>query len=57
MEEDPVVSETLRRMPQEERDLRLWRLKRALDLSMKKKILPRELWTTDEEVGIVMPRE
>ena len=50
MEEDPVVAEALRRLPQEEKELRLWRLKRALDLSMKKNILPKEQWTSEEEV-------
>lgn len=50
IEEDPVVAEALRRLPQEERDLRLWRLKRALDLSMKKNILPKDQWTSEEEV-------
>ena len=50
MEEDPAVAEAIRRLPQEEQDLRLWRLKRALDLSMKKSILPKEQWTADEEV-------
>ena len=50
VEEDPVVAEALRRLPQEEQDLRLWRLKRALDLSLKKMILPRDQWTTEEEV-------
>ncbi|CAI8037707.1 Cytochrome b-c1 complex subunit 7 [Geodia barretti] len=49
MEEDPAVAEAIRRLPQEEQDLRLWRLKRALDLSMKKSILPKEQWTADEE--------
>ena len=51
MEEDPVVKEAVRRLPQEEQDLRLFRLKRALDLSVKKSLLPREQWTTPEEVS------
>lgn len=50
MEDDPIVAEALRRLPQEEKDLRLWRIKRAIDLSMKKNILPREQWTSDVEV-------
>ena len=53
MDEDPVVSEALRRLPREEVDLRLWRLKRALDLSMKKNILPKEQWTSEEEVASI----
>ena len=52
MEDDPVVSEAIRRLPQEERDLRLFRLKRALDLSLKKALLPKDQWTSDEEVSI-----
>ena len=51
IEEDPVVKEAIRRLPQEEQDLRLFRLKRALDLSVKKPLLPREQWTTPEEVS------
>ena len=54
MEENPVVAEALRRLPQEEMDLRLWRLKRALDLSMKKSILPRDQWTSTEEVSRII---
>ena len=50
MEEDPVVSEAIRRLPQDEQDLRLFRLKRALDLSLKKALLPKDQWTSDEEV-------
>lgn len=50
MEEEAEVAEAIRRLPQGEKDLRLWRLKRALDLSMKKNILPKEQWTTEEEV-------
>ena len=52
MEEDPVVSEAVRRLPQEEQDLRLFRLKRALDLSLKKALLPKDQWTSDEEVDM-----
>ena len=51
MEEDPVVKEAIRRLPPEEQDLRLFRLKRALDLSLKKSVLPREQWTSVEEVS------
>ena len=50
-EEDiPEMAEALRRIPEEERDLRLFRIKRALDLSMKHQLLPREEWTKPEEV-------
>ena len=52
MEEDPDVSEAIRRLPEEEQYQRLFRLKRALDLSMKKTILPQEQWTKPEEVSL-----
>ena len=55
MEDDPAVAEAIRRLPEEENDLRLWRLKRALDLSMKKSILPKEQWTSEKEV-LVSPK-
>ena len=51
MEEDPDVSEAIRRLPEEEQYQRLFRLKRALDLSMKKAVLPQEQWTKPEEVS------
>lgn len=51
MEEDPDVTEALRRLPREEKDARYKRLKTALDLSMKHRILPRDQWTKPEEVG------
>jgi|TARA_B110000977_G_scaffold193235_1_gene267904 ubiquinol-cytochrome c reductase subunit 7 len=37
------VAEALRRLPQEERDLRMQRLKRAMDLSMKHVYLDKEM--------------
>ncbi|XP_062520548.1 cytochrome b-c1 complex subunit 7-like [Corticium candelabrum] len=50
MEEYPGVREALRRLPQEELDKRNYRMARALDLSMKHRILPESEWTnTDEE--------
>lgn len=50
MEEDPDVAEAVRRLPRSEKDARYFRLKRALDASMKHRILPREQWTRPEEV-------
>lgn len=54
IEEDPVVAEALRRLPQEEQDLRMFRLKRAIDLSLKHAILPKDQWTSDQEVNQCM---
>ena len=50
-EEDmPELVEAVRRLPEEEQNLRIFRMKRALDLSMKHQILPKEEWTKPEEV-------
>ena len=49
MEDRPEVQEAIRRLPEEEQYERLFRLKRALDLSMKKAILPLDQWTTPEQ--------
>lgn len=40
---DLDVNEALRRLPQEEQDLRLQRLKRAVDCSLKKQYLPKDV--------------
>lgn len=50
MEERPEVEEAIRRLPEEEQYERLFRIKRALDLSMKKAVLPHDQWTTPEQV-------
>ena len=42
--------EAIKRLPSEEFNLRQFRVKRALDLSMKHQILPKDQWTTKEEV-------
>eukprot|EP01147_Barroeca_monosierra_P009130 gene9130-1429_t len=47
-EEIPGVKEALSRLPQAEQDERYFRLKRAMQLSMQHKYLPKEQWTTDE---------
>ena len=50
MDDHPDVVEAIKRLPQEEQDLRLFRLKRAYDLTMKHIILPEDQWTKPEEV-------
>ncbi|KAM6899706.1 cytochrome b-c1 complex subunit 7 [Xenentodon cancila] len=47
--EDPDVKEALRRLPESIYNDRMFRIKRALDLSMKQQILPKEQWTKFEE--------
>lgn len=47
----PDVVEAIRRLPEEEKNLRNYRIKRALDLSLKHQILPKEQWTKPEEVS------
>ncbi|XP_028400528.1 cytochrome b-c1 complex subunit 7-like [Dendronephthya gigantea] len=48
-EDTPELTEAVRRLPEEEQNLRLFRIKRALDLSMKHQLLPKEEWTKPEE--------
>lgn len=48
--EDTDVKEALRRLPEGQYNERVFRIKRALDLSMKQQILPKEMWTKFEEV-------
>ncbi|XP_037651150.1 cytochrome b-c1 complex subunit 7 [Sebastes umbrosus] len=47
--EDSDVKEALRRLPEHQYNDRMFRVKRALDLSMKQQILPKEQWTKYEE--------
>ncbi|XP_029976567.1 cytochrome b-c1 complex subunit 7 [Salarias fasciatus] len=47
--EDSDVKEALRRIPEGVYNDRMFRIKRALDLSMKQQILPKEQWTKYEE--------
>uniref|UniRef100_A0A674A4G1 Cytochrome b-c1 complex subunit 7 n=1 Tax=Salmo trutta TaxID=8032 RepID=A0A674A4G1_SALTR len=47
--EDGDVKEALRRLPEKVYNDRMFRLKRALDLSMKQAVLPKEQWTQYEE--------
>ncbi|XP_063041280.1 cytochrome b-c1 complex subunit 7 [Engraulis encrasicolus] len=47
--EDSDVKEALRRLPENLFNDRMFRIKRALDLSMKQTVLPKEMWTKYEE--------
>uniref|UniRef100_A0A2K6UY04 Cytochrome b-c1 complex subunit 7 n=1 Tax=Saimiri boliviensis boliviensis TaxID=39432 RepID=A0A2K6UY04_SAIBB len=47
--EDEDVKEAIRRLPENVYNDRMFRIKRALDLSMKHQILPKEQWTKYEE--------
>lgn len=47
--EDQDVKEALRRLPQEIKDQRNFRIIRAMQLDCNKRILPKEEWTTYEE--------
>ena len=48
-EETPVVQEALRRLPQELSDARVFRLKRAMQLSLMHQELPKAEWTQEAE--------
>ena len=41
-------------MPADEQYERLFRMKRALDLSLKHSLLPKDQWTKPEEVSLVI---
>ncbi|XP_067356965.1 cytochrome b-c1 complex subunit 7 [Channa argus] len=47
--EDSEVKEALRRLPEKVYNDRMFRIKRALDLSMRQQILPKDQWTKYEE--------
>ncbi|AWP21658.1 Cytochrome b-c1 complex subunit 7 isoform 2 [Scophthalmus maximus] len=54
--EDSDVKEALRRLPEKEYNDRIFRIKRALDLSMKMQILPKDQWTKyEEDVSYLSP--
>ncbi|MEQ2244533.1 Transcription termination factor 3, mitochondrial, partial [Ilyodon furcidens] len=54
--EDADVKEALRRLPENVSNDRTFRIKRALDLSMKQQILPKDQWTKyEEEVNYLTP--
>ena len=48
--EDSDVTEALRRLPETQYNDRVFRVKRALDLSMKQQILPKDMWMKFEDV-------
>lgn len=50
MYETEDVKEAIRRLPENLYNERMFRIKRALDLSMRHQILPKEQWTKYEEV-------
>ncbi|KGL85706.1 Cytochrome b-c1 complex subunit 7, partial [Tinamus guttatus] len=47
--EDDDVKEALRRLPEPVYNERIFRMKRALDLSLKHQILPKDQWVKYEE--------
>ncbi|KAG3273868.1 cytochrome b-c1 complex subunit 7 [Ictidomys tridecemlineatus] len=47
--EDEDVKEAVRRLPENLYNDRMFRIKRALDLTMRQQILPKEQWTKYEE--------
>ena len=48
--ENEDVKEAIRRLPENLYNDRMFRIKRALDLTMRHQILPKEQWTKYEEV-------
>ena len=50
IEEDADVKCALSRLPENEINNRMFRIKRALDLNMKQQILPKDQWMKFEEV-------
>ena len=49
--ENDDVKEAIRRLPENLYNDRVFRIKRALDLTMRHQILPKEQWTKYEEVA------
>uniref|UniRef100_A0A1A8MBQ1 Cytochrome b-c1 complex subunit 7 n=2 Tax=Nothobranchius TaxID=28779 RepID=A0A1A8MBQ1_9TELE len=47
--EDDDVKEAVRRLPENVYNDRMFRVKRAIDLTMKQQILPKDQWTKYEE--------
>lgn len=47
--ETPEVEEALRRLPQDVRDARIYRIVRAHQLTLTHTLLPKEQWTTFED--------
>ncbi|KXJ14074.1 cytochrome b-c1 complex subunit 7 [Exaiptasia diaphana] len=48
-DDDPDVVEALKRIPDDELNMRNFRVKRAIDATMKQRLLPQELWTKPSE--------
>uniref|UniRef100_A0A8C6S3Y4 Cytochrome b-c1 complex subunit 7 n=1 Tax=Neogobius melanostomus TaxID=47308 RepID=A0A8C6S3Y4_9GOBI len=56
LHEDGDVKEAIRRLPENVYNDRMFRVKRALDLSMKQQVLPKSQWTKyEEDVGYLAP--
>ena len=49
MYENDDVTEAIKRLPAKLYDERVFRIKRALELTMKHQVLPKEMWTKYEE--------
>lgn len=52
LHEDDDVKEALKRLPEHLYNARVFRIKRALDLSLKHQILPKDQWMKYEEVRV-----
>uniref|UniRef100_A0A1A8I5T1 Cytochrome b-c1 complex subunit 7 n=1 Tax=Nothobranchius kuhntae TaxID=321403 RepID=A0A1A8I5T1_NOTKU len=54
--EDADVKEAVRRLPEKVYNDRMFRVKRAIDLTMKQQILPKDQWTKfEEDVHYLIP--
>ncbi|XP_077990267.1 cytochrome b-c1 complex subunit 7-like [Glandiceps talaboti] len=52
----PEVKEAIKRLPEDVYDERMFRIKRALDLSLKHRVLPKEQWTQyDDDKPYLQP--
>lgn len=51
IEENSIVEKALKRLPQEEHDLRNFRIRQAFQLSLTHTTFPKEKWTKPEEVN------
>ncbi len=45
----PVVKEAIRRLPEDDYNMRVFRIKRAFNLTIRHNVLPKEEWTKYEE--------
>ena len=53
--EDEEVKEAVRRLPERLQDDRTFRITRAMQLSLSHQLLPKDQWTTYDEVGAPPP--